>query len=824
MIIDLRTVFFIYLITNALCVIVMMSLWLQNRKRFPGITLWLIDFALQFIAILLVFLRGVAPDFVSVVLANTFVIGGTVALYVGLERFTGKQSGQMHNYLMLGVFMMLHAYFTYGYPNLPLRNVNLSLGLLFICAQASWLMLRRAEPRMRPAAKATGIVLALFCLMSLVRIPVNLAIWRDAAGAHLFQSDFFNAIILITYLALFVGLTFALFILVNRRLSDTLEVELLEREQIQNLMRIRIALFEFSATHSLQELLQKTLDEVAILVNSPIGFYHFLEKDQKTLSLQAWSTRTLNEFCKAEGKGMHYGIDEAGVWVDCVRARKAVVHNNYNSLPHRKGLPEGHAAIIRELVVPIMRGEKIVAILGIGNKPTEYTQKDIEIVAYLADVAWEIAERKDAEEKLKRSEEKYRNILENILEGYFESNLKGDIVFANDSACKMLGYDKETLYKIDYRRFSTPATKKKFQETYAEVFRTGNPSKISDYEIIRGDGVVRINELSVALLRNTAGKATGFRAVARDVTEKKQAEELLAAERRRLANILEGTNVGTWEWNVQTGETVFNERWAEIIGYTLDELAPISIATWKKYTHPDDLKASAELLEKHFKKDLPYYECEGRMRHKNGNWVWVLERGKVVSWTDGGKPLLMYGTHQDITERKQSEEKIKHLATHDSLTDLPTLRLAEDRLTMAMGLASRHKKKAAVIFIDLDGFKKVNDTLGHEAGDLLLKTLSQRFLASIRKTDTIARIGGDEFLLIATELKSVDDAAQIAQKMLKLASQPVTLDGQKVVVSASIGIAFYPDHGEDINELIKLADEAMYRIKNAGKNGFSFAK
>src|SRR5690606_23718919 len=108
---------------------------------------------------------------------------------------------------------------------------------------------------------------------------------------------------------------------------------------------------------------------------------------------------TLNEFCKAEGKGMHYGIDQAGVWVDCVRERKAVVHNDYNSLPYRKGLPEGHAAAIRELVVPIMRGKNIVAILGVGNKPTEYTEKDIEIISYLADVAWEIAERKKAEEE-----------------------------------------------------------------------------------------------------------------------------------------------------------------------------------------------------------------------------------------------------------------------------------------------------------------------------------------------------------------------------------------------------------------------------------------
>jgi PAS domain S-box-containing protein len=143
----------------------------------------------------------------------------------------------------------------------------------------------------------------------------------------------------------------------------------------------------------------------------------------------------------------------------------------------------------------------------------------------------------------------------------------------------------------------------------------------------------------------------GFVSIYTDITERRTAEMALANQTRRLADILVGTHVGTWEWNVQTGETVFNERWAEIIGYRLDELAPISIETWMKFAHPDDLKLSGDLLEKHFAGELDYYECESRMRHKDGRWLWVLDRGKVSSWTEGGKPLLMSGTHQDITAR-----------------------------------------------------------------------------------------------------------------------------------------------------------------------------
>ncbi len=144
--------------------------------------------------------------------------------------------------------------------------------------------------------------------------------------------------------------------------------------------------------------------------------------------------------------------------------------------------------------------------------------------------------------------------------------------------------------------------------------------------------------------------------VAHDITELKRFEEALEIERRRLSDILEGTNVGTWEWNIQTGETVFNERWANIMGYTLEELAPLSIETWVKACHPDDLVQSGELLNKHFEGITDYYEFEARMRHKNGNWVWVLDRGKVHTRDSEGKPLFMSGTHQDITKRKTSEE------------------------------------------------------------------------------------------------------------------------------------------------------------------------
>lgn len=173
------------------------------------------------------------------------------------------------------------------------------------------------------------------------------------------------------------------------------------RKQTEHLIGARLELMQYSESHSLADVLQKTLDQVGELSSSPIGFYHFVESDQQTLSLQAWSTRTLQEFCQSQGGGLHYPIDQSGVWADCARSKQALIHNDYASLPQRRGMPDGHARVVRELVVPILRGEKVVAILGVGNKPSDYIERDVELVTYFADVAWEITSRKRAEEQLR---------------------------------------------------------------------------------------------------------------------------------------------------------------------------------------------------------------------------------------------------------------------------------------------------------------------------------------------------------------------------------------------------------------------------------------
>ncbi|GAB4274826.1 MAG: hypothetical protein Kow0065_22980 [Methylomicrobium sp.] len=175
-------------------------------------------------------------------------------------------------------------------------------------------------------------------------------------------------------------------------------------------------------------------------------------------------------------------------------------------------------------------------------------------------------------------------------------------------------------------------------------------------------------------------------------TELEATKQQLQDQNRRLNAVLEGTRVGTWEWNVQTGETDFNERWAQLIGYTLDELAPISIATWRKLTHPDDLAHCEELLKKHLAGELPHYECEMRMRHKAGHWVWILDRGKISSWSEDDAPLIVSGTHQDISERKRIEQELYDHRNH--LEQLVAARTADLEVAKEAAEAANRAKTA----------------------------------------------------------------------------------------------------------------------------------
>lgn len=314
-----------------------------------------------------------------------------------------------------------------------------------------------------------------------------------------------------------------------------------------------------------------------------------------------------------------------------------------------------------------------------------------------------------------------------------------------------------------------------------------------------------------------------------DITERKafeqqltDANQKLAEERRRLNEIIWGTNAGTWEWNVQTGETRFNERWAEIIGYSLAEIAPTSIETWTAYCHPDDLGASNERLQRVFDRQDDYYECECRMRHKDGHWVWVLDRGMVVQWDEDGKPLRMSGTHTDVTPSKTIETEIRRLAQTDQLTGLSNRHHFNTMLSQILRMNQRSKKKIVLLLLDLDRFKKVNDTFGHPVGDKLLVRVADILKANCRDADVVARLGGDEFAVVLPLIDDVTKAAIPAKRIIDEISKPHMIDGIEVHVGVSIGISTCRNRESNSEIIYRDADKALYRAKNCGRNRYCY--
>jgi diguanylate cyclase (GGDEF)-like protein len=233
-ILDIETVLITYAASSAICLAVIAPVWLDNRKRIPGLGFWLADYILQFVAMPLIALRGIVPDFVSIVLANTFVIGGTILLYIGLQKFMDREGTRIYNYVMLGVFFSVQTYFTFVIPDMTARNINISAGLLFICAQIAWLMLRRVDVKLRIATRGVGLVMVAYGAVSLVRIVVDLAV---PSANVLFRLGLFDTAVVLSYEMLFIALTFGLMLIVNHRLIVELEGDIVVRELADDRLR-----------------------------------------------------------------------------------------------------------------------------------------------------------------------------------------------------------------------------------------------------------------------------------------------------------------------------------------------------------------------------------------------------------------------------------------------------------------------------------------------------------------------------------------------------------------------------------------------------------
>ncbi len=361
------------------------------------------------------------------------------------------------------------------------------------------------------------------------------------------------------------------------------------------LARARLELLEFATTHNVPALLTRTLDIIGELVESPIGFYHFVEADQTTLSLQAWSTRTLQEFCRAEGSGVHYSLDEAGVWVDCVKEGRPVVHNDFASLPHRKGLPEGHAQVVRELVVPVMREGGLVAILGVGNKPADYTSRDVETVAHLADVSWLLVEQKRAVEALEESERRLFTLMSNLpgMAYRCKNNPDWTMEFVSEGCMSLTGFPAAALIDSrdhSYSELIHPEDVPLVWEGVQAGVREKAPFELI-YRILAADGSEKWVWERGRGIFGQGGEMEALEGFITDISELKKAETERGRLQSQLAQAQKMESVGRLAGGVAHD---FNNMLSVILGCT--ELAMARVPPGEEILH--DLAQIREAAER----------------------------------------------------------------------------------------------------------------------------------------------------------------------------------------------------------------------------------
>lgn len=593
----------------------------------------------------------------------------------------------------------------------------------------------------------------------------------------------------------------------------------------------------------------------------------------------------------------------------------------------------------------------------IDRKPGRLDDRQRQILSHLAKAAADLLEGRralHAERRLREefalatrdlavSEERFRTLSEASPLGVFATDPHGLCLYNNSRWQEIYGLSLEESLGDGWSSTIHPEDR---EAVFSEWQRSAEAGQDFDMEfrIKRPAGPVRYVRAQSRPSRDQDGTITGHIGSVEDVTEARATRERLVAEQIRLASIIEGTGVGTWEWNVQTGEARFNERWAEIVGWSLAELGPTSIQTWLDLGHPEDLQRSEELLERHFAGESPLYECEARMRHREGHWVWVLDRGRVLTRTPDGQPEWMFGTHLDITERKWRDEALRkseallnrtgevagvggweldletgglmwtaqtraihgvapeyqptldsaihfyepaaravitaaveraiatgdgwdlelplvradgqriwvravgnadfasdkpvrlwgafqditaqhrlisemtYHARHDALTGLINRSEFESRLRQLVDRTLNSDRTHALMYLDLDQFKLINDSCGHSVGDEVLKQVGRLLGDCIGKDDILARLGGDEFGIVLTS-RTIDEAQRIAEMIcLRMEDFRFVDKERRYRIGASIGLVAIDARSGTIEALMQAADLSCYAAKDAGRN------
>jgi diguanylate cyclase (GGDEF)-like protein/PAS domain S-box-containing protein len=465
------------------------------------------------------------------------------------------------------------------------------------------------------------------------------------------------------------------------------------------------------------------------------------------------------------------------------------------------------------IAVPMALNRALIGVTGAGTRLRRgWSEENIALLTIAGEIFVSALQRNRVERALRSSETRYRVLIERMREGLAQDDNDGIIQFVNDRFCEIVGYSSEELVGRNGEFLLATPEDVELTRQKNDLRRRG----VSDqYEvrIRRKDGAVIWLEIGGAPVTDAAGNVIGSIGIHDDVTERRKAQEALRESEERYRLMAENSTDIIWRSTTSGVILYASDACRRLLRYEPSELVGHSVYEFIDPEDREEIRHLSYLINETLPTTFSY-----RMHRKDGHILWFETTARAVRNAGTGMVDELVSVSRDVTERKHAEEQIEYQAYHDALTGLPNRRLFRDRLTVALAHARRLKAPLAVMFLDLDRFKYVNDTLGHSLGDELLKAVAVRLRGSLREEDTIARMGGDEFTVLLSDLPRADDSAKIAQKILETVAQPMRVEGHELFITTSIGVALFPSDGDTAEVLLKNADHAMYRAKDAGRN------
>lgn len=570
---------------------------------------------------------------------------------------------------------------------------------------------------------------------------------------------------------------------------------------------------EIAETEDEATFLQRGQEIAEDLTSSKIAFIHFINDGGESIELVTWSRRTLEHYCTATFDS-HYPVKQAGIWANALRQKQAVVFNDYESYPHKHGLPEGHAHLQRLISVPVIEDGQVVMITGVGNKATEYTELDIETAQLISNEIWRIVQRRRTLDRLAASEQKLQQAQQIARLASWEMDHPTQRLTWSDGILQIVETTPDRL-SDSYEALRSSV----HPDDFATVNRTFNNAieQHKNYEVIyrllTGNGNVKyVHERGETAYTET-GEPSRTLGTLQDVTQQMQAD----AKLRQAAAVFKNTAEGVIITDLKGTILEVNRAFTRITGYDREDIVGQNPRVLKSGRY------SRDFYREMWHSLINHGNWQGEIwnRRKNGSTYPELLTISTVT-DDNGTRSGYVGVFSDITKVKESEAKLHHLAHHHPLTDLPNRLLLDVRLSQSLQHAQRNQTKLAVIFVDIDRFKHINDSMGHSIGDQILQEFAERLRPLFRNSDTVAHLGGDEFVVILEDIDAAHMIVPLLEKVRQATERPFQLVDWEAHITVSMGISFFPDDSDSAADLLRNADTAMYKVKADGGNSYCF--